>query len=50
MIYTLMAVWGAIILIWRIKLVEQLLVESTVIGASFTLIALVTGSIWGKPM
>ena len=50
MIYTLMAVWGAIILIWPIKLLEHLLVESAVIGASFTLIALVTGSIWGKPM
>ncbi|WP_305907767.1 heme ABC transporter permease [Methylomarinum sp. Ch1-1] len=49
-IYVLMAVAGAIGLIWRIKLAEVVLVSSAPIGASFTFIALVTGSLWGKPM
>ena len=49
-IYTLMAVAGAIGLVWRIKLAEVVLISSAPIGASFTFIALVTGSLWGKPM
>jgi len=49
-IYMVMAVTGAIGLIWRIKLAEIVLISSAPIGASFTFLALVTGSIWGKPM
>lgn len=49
-IYMVMAVSGAIGLIWRIKLAEIVSVSSAPIGASFTFVALVTGSIWGKPM
>ncbi len=49
-IYVLMATCGAIALIWRMKLAEVVLVSSAPIGASFTFIALVTGSLWGKPM
>ncbi len=49
-IYVLMAVAGGIALIWRMKLAEVVLVSSAPIGASFTFIALVTGSLWGKPM
>lgn len=49
-IYVLMAVAGGIGLIWRIKLAEAVAIGSAPIGASFTLLALVTGSIWGKPM
>ncbi len=37
-------------LIWRIKLAEIVSISSAPIGASFTFLALVTGSIWGKPM
>jgi heme exporter protein C len=48
-IYVVMAVCGAII-IWRMKLAEVVLISSAPIGASFTFLALVTGSLWGKPM
>jgi len=49
-IYVLMAIAGGIALIWRMKLAEVVLISSAPIGASFTFIALVTGSLWGKPM
>jgi heme exporter protein C len=49
-IYVVMAVCGAVIIIWRMKLAEIVLISSAPIGASFTLLALVTGSLWGKPM
>ena len=32
------------------KLAEVVLISSAPIGASFTFLALVTGSLWGKPM
>ena len=49
-IYGVMAACGAISLIWRMKLAETVAICSAPIGASFTLLALVTGSLWGKPM
>ena len=49
-IYIMMAGSAAIALIWRIKLADLFVISSAPIGASFTLLALVTGSIWGKPM
>ncbi|OHX37289.1 heme ABC transporter permease [Methylomonas sp. LWB] len=49
-IYVLMAVMGAIALVWRMKLAEVMLIGSAPIGAGFTFVALVTGSLWGKPM
>ena len=49
-IYVTMAVCGAVVIIWRMKLAEVVLISSAPIGASFTLLALVTGSLWGKPM
>ena len=49
-IYVFMAVSGAVGLIWRIKLAHLSCTAAATIGASFTLITLVTGSIWGKPM
>jgi heme exporter protein C len=49
-IYIVMAVAGAIGLIWHMKLAEVIAISSAPIGASFTFLALVTGSIWGKPM
>lgn len=50
MIYTLMAGAGAVALVWRVKVAEAFVVAAAPIGASFTFLALVTGSIWGKPM
>ena len=49
-IYMVMATCGVIILVWRMKLAEIVLSCSAPIGASFTFLALVTGSLWGKPM
>ncbi len=49
-VYVVMAFAGAIALIWHMKLAEVVLVSSAPVGASFTFIALVTGSLWGKPM
>lgn len=49
-VYTVMAASGVSALIWRIKLAEILCVESAPIGASFTVLALLSGMLWGKPM
>ena len=49
-IYVVMAGASAIALVWRIKLAEVVAMESAPVGASFTFLALVTGSLWGKPM
>ena len=49
-VYVVMAGAGAIGLIWHMKLAEIVAISSAPIGASFTFLALVTGSIWGKPM
>ena len=48
--FAAMAVYAAIALIWRIKLCEILAMACAPIGAGFTVITLLTGSIWGKPM
>ena len=49
-VYVVMAGAAAVALIWRIKLAEVVAASSATIGASFTFLALVTGSLWGKPM
>jgi len=49
-IYAAMAVAGAVALIWRMKLAEVAVVAAAPIGASFTVVALATGMLWGKPM
>jgi len=49
-VYMVMAISGGIGLIWRIKLSDIIASASAPIGAAFTLIALATGSLWGKPM
>ncbi len=49
-VFGLMALYAAIALIWRIKLCEILAMACAPIGAAFTVITLLTGSIWGKPM
>ena len=47
--YIFMAIAGFIALVWKIKIMEIASVQSASIGAFFTIIALVTGMIWGKP-
>jgi len=49
-IYVAMAFCGVVIIVWRMKLAEVVLISSAPIGASFTFLALATGSLWGKPM
>lgn len=48
-IYGVMALNGAIALIWRIKLSELLFLSCAPIGAMFTAVTLITGMFWGKP-
>ncbi|MEY4684956.1 MAG: hypothetical protein RLZ25_1415 [Pseudomonadota bacterium] len=49
-VYTFMAVLSGIFLIWNIKLADVMIRSSAALGASFTFLALATGSLWGKPM
>jgi len=49
-IYAAMAGAAAISLVWKIKLTDTFVSAAAPIGASFTLLALLTGSLWGKPM
>ena len=48
--YVVMAAAAAVGLVWRIKLAHAIAAACAPIGASFTAVALATGSIWGKPM
>ncbi len=50
MVYTSMALAAAVGLIWRIKVAHAAAAACAPIGASFTFVALVTGSLWGQPM
>jgi len=48
--YIVMAIASVIGLIWRMKLAHAVAASAAPIGASFTFLALATGSLWGKPM
>jgi heme exporter protein C len=48
--YAILAVASAVGLVWRLKLAHAVAVAAAPLGASFTFLALVTGSLWGKPM
>ena len=50
MCYSLMAVSALGTLVWRHPLADVALKAAAPLGAAFTLLALATGSIWGKPM
>jgi heme exporter protein C len=47
--YYLMAIAGAIGLVWRMKLSYMVMKSAAPIGAALTFLALFTGAIWGKP-
>jgi heme exporter protein C len=49
-VYMIVAAAGAVGLIWHVKLADVVAAASAPLGASFTFLALVTGSLWGKPM
>lgn len=50
MVYSLMAVFSFQYLVWRIKICDMLAKHCATLGCIFTILALLTGSIWGKPM
>lgn len=50
MAYVCMAIAASIGLIWRSNVAFSLAKSCAPIGASFTILALVTGMLWGKPM
>jgi heme exporter protein C len=49
-VYAGMALASAAVLIWRHPLADVIARASAPVGAAFTLIALATGSLWGRPM
>ncbi len=49
-VYSFMAALSAAALIWKHPLADLLAKAAAPIGASFTFVALVTGSLWGQPM
>lgn len=49
-IYALMAACAFVTIVWQSKVSELLMMSMAPIGATFTFIALATGSIWGKVM
>jgi len=50
MVYMTMGVSAAVGLIWRMKVAHAVATSVAPIGASFTFVALATGSLWGGPM
>ena len=48
-VYVVMACAAAIGLIWRIKMAFAVAICSAPLGATFTALALITGSLWGAP-
>jgi heme exporter protein C len=49
MAYVVMAVAAGIGYVWRLKIAHAVAVSAAPIGAWFTLCALITGAIWGRP-
>jgi len=49
-VYLLMAVASAVALIWRHPLADLAAQAAAPLGAGFTLVCLVSGSLWGQPM
>ena len=48
--YTAMAIAAAVGLVWRMKVAHAFAAATAPIGASFALVCLVSGSLWGRPM
>lgn len=49
-LYAFMGFLSVLLLVWRIKIAGIMLTKVAQVGTYMTLLALVTGSIWGKPM
>lgn len=50
LLYAVLGFLSILLLVWRIKLAGLMLSLIAEVGAVMTLLALVTGSLWGKPM
>jgi heme exporter protein C len=48
--YILLAVLGASLLVWRHPLAALMARATAPVGATFTAVGLITGSLWGRPM
>ncbi len=48
-IYLVMALAAIVTMVWKLKLADMLAKVSATIGALFTLLTLVSGSLWGRP-
>lgn len=49
-VYMVMAFCSLLVIVWKMKLADMVAEVSAAIGASFTFLALATGSLWGRPM
>lgn len=49
-LYVAMAISSFVYLVWRVKVADMMAYSIAPIGAFFTFAALLTGSLWGKPM
>jgi len=49
-VYMVMAISGGIGLVWKMKMADIVASSAAPLGAAFTILALATGSLWGKPM
>jgi len=49
-IYMVIAFCSAVFLVWKMKAADIVAEVSAPIGAAFTFLALLTGSLWGRPM
>ncbi len=47
--YILMGFSGVLLLVWRMKLADMVLTTVVPFGMSMTMLALLTGAVWGKP-
>jgi heme exporter protein C len=50
LVYLIVAVASAVALVWKHPLAEIAAQAAAPLGAAFTLVCLVTGSLWGRPM
>ena len=49
-VYSVMAASGGVALVWRHPVAELVAQAAAPIGATFTAVCLITGSLWGQPM
>lgn len=49
-LYAFMVVASIAVYVWQLKLYDQLAYAAASVGALYTVLTLITGSVWGKPM